>query len=160
MPWRNAPFASDHPPLPGLSLHRFELTDDVCVLTVRGELDLSTTGLLEHALAECGDRGCTRIILDLSPLRFIDCTGVDLLTTFQRTLPSAHTLVLAEPPPAVRETLALTDLARDCDIFERLDEHSPTSASTLWHNRAAPTRQRRGRRASDDQPRPRWLRRL
>ena len=122
MPWRNAPFASDHPPLPTLSVHPFDLTDDVCVLTVRGELDLSTTGLLEHALGKLRRRGCARIILDLSPLRFIDCTGVDLLTTFQCTLPDGHSLVLAEPQPAVRDTLALTTLARVCDIFERLDD--------------------------------------
>ena len=122
MPWRNAPFASDHPLLPALSVHPFDLTDNTCVLTVHGELDLNSTALLELALAECRQRGCTCIILDLSPLRFIDCTGVDLLTTFQRTLPDGHSLVLAEPQPAVRDTLALTNLARVCEIVERLDD--------------------------------------
>jgi anti-sigma B factor antagonist len=44
-------------------------------LTLRGELDLATTGQLAAALAEAG----TPVLLDLSGLTFMDSTGVRLL---------------------------------------------------------------------------------
>jgi anti-anti-sigma factor len=44
-------------------------------LTLRGELDLATTGRLEAALAEAG----RPVLLDLSGLTFMDSTGVRVL---------------------------------------------------------------------------------
>jgi anti-sigma B factor antagonist len=44
-------------------------------ITLRGELDLATTGQLEAALAEAGGR----VVLDLTALTFMDSTGVRVL---------------------------------------------------------------------------------
>jgi anti-anti-sigma factor len=50
-------------------------TDGSSRLTLRGELDLGTTGRLEQALAEAnGD-----VLLDLRGLTFMDSTGVRVL---------------------------------------------------------------------------------
>ena len=53
---------------------------EAVVIRVSGELDMSTTGMLDVALHETLDGEASMVTLDLSGLSFIDSSGLRLLT--------------------------------------------------------------------------------
>ena len=54
-------------------------TPGVAILTVSGELDISTSGALHHALEELLDAGTQRIEVDLSAVVFMDSSALSAL---------------------------------------------------------------------------------
>jgi anti-anti-sigma factor len=77
-----------------------------CRLTLRGELDLATTALLEQALGEAGDD----VLLDLRGLTFMDSTGVRaLLEAAERNGPRLR--IIAPESGDVRVTIDETGIA-------------------------------------------------
>ena len=93
------------------------------VLNLGGELDLATVPVLQEQL-DHAMRGKAAVVIDLSRLRFIDSSGLDLLVRAERHLrDSGMQLVLVRGPRAVHRVFALT----------RLDSHfefcySPSAA--------------------------------
>ncbi|MGO9497503.1 MAG: STAS domain-containing protein [Solirubrobacteraceae bacterium] len=80
------------------------------VLTLGGELDLATVSLLQERL-DHAVRGKVAVVIDLSRLRFIDSSGLDLLVRAERQLrDSGVQLVLVRGPRAVHRVFALTSL--------------------------------------------------
>lgn len=65
-----------------LNLNPFEVVDEeldgVCVIAVKGELDLNTAPQLEERL-EVALAGGGRLLIDLSGCEFIDSTGIGLI---------------------------------------------------------------------------------
>jgi anti-sigma B factor antagonist len=55
------------------------LDDGVQVISVRGELDLSTAPELEPSLEEVVSSGDAALLIDLSECEFIDSTGIALI---------------------------------------------------------------------------------
>jgi anti-sigma B factor antagonist len=53
--------------------------DDVCVVTVTGEVDVHTAAQLRGALDEEIAAGRTKIVLDLDGVGFLDSTGLGVL---------------------------------------------------------------------------------
>jgi anti-anti-sigma factor len=49
------------------------------VVTVAGELDHHTADLLRESLEGCVDDGYARLVIDCSPLEFMDSTGLNVL---------------------------------------------------------------------------------
>ncbi|MEU7435580.1 STAS domain-containing protein [Streptomyces sioyaensis] len=49
------------------------------VVTVAGELDHHTADLLRESLEGCVDDGYARLVVDCSPLEFMDSTGLNVL---------------------------------------------------------------------------------
>ncbi|PBC82796.1 anti-anti-sigma factor [Streptomyces sp. 2224.1] len=49
------------------------------VVTVSGELDHHTADLLRESLDGCVDDGYARLVVDCSPLEFMDSTGLNVL---------------------------------------------------------------------------------
>ncbi|WP_411129513.1 STAS domain-containing protein [Streptomyces sp. x-19] len=49
------------------------------VVTVAGELDHHTADLLRESLEGCIDDGYARLVVDCSPLEFMDSTGLNVL---------------------------------------------------------------------------------
>ncbi|AZS72204.1 metal ABC transporter substrate-binding protein [Streptomyces lydicus] len=49
------------------------------VVTVSGELDHHTADLLRESLEGCVDDGYARLVVDCSPLEFMDSTGLNVL---------------------------------------------------------------------------------
>jgi anti-anti-sigma factor len=84
----------------------------VVVLTLRGELDLATVPLLEQQVDRV-PRGRGVVVIDLSGLRFIDSSGLQVLVRAERQLrASGGQLVLVHGPRAVRRAFELTSLDR------------------------------------------------
>ena len=118
------------------------------VLTLGGELDLATVPVLQERL-DHAMRGKAAVVIDLSRLRFIDSSGLDLLVRAERQLrDSGVQLVLVRGPRAVHRLFELTSLDSH---FEFCD--SPSAAL-----RTALVRRIESRRipkpARTDRPRP------
>ncbi len=104
------------------------------VLTLAGELDLATVPVLQERLDQviCAKAA---VIIDLSRLRFIDSSGLDLLVRAERQLrDSGPQLVLVRGPRAVHRVFELTSLDSHfdfCDPQARPPEPSLCDASSL-----------------------------
>jgi len=106
------------------------------VLSLGGELDLATVPVLQERL-DHAMRGKPTVVIDLSQLRFIDSSGLDLLVRAERHLRDAGVqLVLVRGPRAVHRVFALTSLDSH---FEFCD--SPSAAlRTALARRIGPRR--------------------
>ena len=58
--------------------------DDGVIVTVRGEVDVCTEGLLQQALLRMMREHGVRLLLDVSGVSFMDCAGVRMLLATQR----------------------------------------------------------------------------
>ncbi len=79
----------------------------VCVLAVTGELDLFTVADLAESAAAALKTPAERFVLDLSRLRFIDCSGVRALATMTRAVPADCPVIVRSVSPAVRRVMDL-----------------------------------------------------
>jgi anti-anti-sigma factor len=79
----------------------------VAVLSVAGELDVSTAGTLESAVEQACGTQPEELLFDLRELRFMDSAGIAVLLAASRKVPSVR---LREPSPAVRRVLEMTGL--------------------------------------------------
>jgi stage II sporulation protein AA (anti-sigma F factor antagonist) len=77
------------------------------IVTVSGELDISTTSSLEAAIASITSERPERLIFDLSGLRFMDSAGIAVLLGAAAKIRTVH---LRNPSPAVRRILDITGL--------------------------------------------------
>lgn len=83
--------------------------DTHAVVRPEGELDLSTTPILQQAICDAAGRS-RRIRLDLSDLTFTDAAGLTVLVRAKQKL--GERLTIAHPVGTVRRVLALTLLDR------------------------------------------------
>jgi anti-anti-sigma factor len=120
-----------------VEIERF--SEDVTVVAVAGELDLSTMPRLEsQLLSEVDGRG--RVVVDLTRLRFIDSSGIGLLIKAHRARENGallHTVVA--PGSQVDRVLALAGIDKTLPLFGNLGE-----AMAALGAPAAPTQDRSG----------------
>lgn len=82
------------------------------VVTVIGELDLTTGGTLEERLRELRDADAELVIVDLREVEFMDSTGLSVLVrAHQRAQEAGHRLALVNGGSQVRRLLDITGIA-------------------------------------------------
>jgi len=102
----------------------FRLTEESAdsgahVMSVRGEIHLSTAPGFAQRLSKAIDKGNTRIVLDLSGVEFIDSTGLSvLLNGLRRVSQLQGRLALVCANPTVLRLFQITGLQDTFDIFE------------------------------------------
>jgi anti-anti-sigma factor len=91
-----------------------ELGDELCVVRVRGEVDISNAQLLLVDIAAAVPNGVPTLALDLSGTTYLDSAGVQLLFLLaERLKDRRHTLRLIVPKDApIRSVLEMTGLQR------------------------------------------------
>jgi anti-sigma B factor antagonist len=90
---------------------RTSLENGEAVVTVCGELDLSTVAELTRSLAPVIEAHPHALVLDLAGLGFIDSTGLSLIVRTSKELQSHEgTLALAHATPPVRRVLEIVGL--------------------------------------------------
>jgi anti-sigma B factor antagonist len=105
---------------PGRLLLDYRRDSGVAVVTVTGELDVSTSGVfrdgLLRVLAEENHRG---LVVNLAGVDFIDSTGIGVLVGVWHRVRAMHSsLALAAPSPRARGILDATGLARVFSIYD------------------------------------------
>jgi anti-sigma B factor antagonist len=87
--------------------------DDISVVTVTGELDVSTADALRESLFGVVAGGARRVVLDLSAVTFLDSTTLGILVgTRSRLKPQGGRLDLVCQHPLVLQVLRTTGFDR------------------------------------------------
>jgi anti-anti-sigma factor len=82
---------------------------DGILISLQGKLDIASEGCFDRALARAWEMGCTRMVIDLSELEFLDAVCLKaLLRVREHTLESGHDLLLMRGPPNVQRMFELT----------------------------------------------------
>ena len=100
--------------------HR-ELDERTAVVAVEGDLDLASAPMLKRVLVERLNAGSTRLVIDLSRVRFIDSTALGVLVGVHRKLGAGERLALAGAPTAVRRVIEVSGLAATFQIFPTVE---------------------------------------
>lgn len=137
---------------------------------LQGEIDCGSTSTIRERLAETVAPGPRRVVLDLSAVTFMDCSGVAEVVRMRRILPADVPLILRSPGRQVRRLLRLTHLDEVCVIQELprarpgapqpADAHAPWGAGPAAGGPGAPGRRPRvvaGRSRGSGQNRTRPL---
>ena len=90
----------------------------VCVLAVRGELDLWSGPRLDDCLVDLAARGRPRVVLDAAGLTFCDAAGIRILVRGEtRAREREGWLRLAGADRRLRRVLAIVGLAEVLPVF-------------------------------------------
>ncbi len=105
-----------------MQVHTSNLTD-ATVLRCDGRLTMVAAPVLKSAIDEVVESGQARVVIDLSETSFVDSSGLGALVAgLKRTRQAGGDLRIAEPQEQVRMVLALTNLDRILQPFDRLEE--------------------------------------
>ena len=83
------------------------LREDVVVVRLRGEIDLSSAGLLTDQFEAIAGRGTTSVIVDATNVTFMDSTGLHALVEGKRLLHGSGSQIFLVPSRQVRRVLEL-----------------------------------------------------
>ncbi|MGW0903049.1 STAS domain-containing protein [Streptomyces sp. NPDC002853] len=79
------------------------------LITLAGEIDFGTAPLVRSTLEQCLRDGIRTIDVDLTPVTFCDCCGLNtFIEAFQHTTAAGGTLLLHYPPPTLAWMLERT----------------------------------------------------
>jgi anti-sigma B factor antagonist len=115
-----SPPREDAAPLAELSIHD---RGDVVVVSLRGELDFSSTSSLQAYLRGSRWQARARSVADLSGLAFMDCACLGVLVSYCQEIRGwGGSFALAGPRPAVRRILSLTGLLSWFEVHDSVEE--------------------------------------
>ena len=105
--------------VPGLLLE-YRLDSGVAVVTVTGELDVSTSDLLRDSLLRIlADENHRGLVVNLAGVTFIDSTDIGVLVgIWHRVGAMNYSLALAAPSPRARGILDTTGLAKAFSVYD------------------------------------------
>jgi anti-sigma B factor antagonist len=99
------------------------VTDDATVFAVSGELDLTSSGELEDAIAELDGSETGLVILDLSGVDFMDSAGLAVVVkAHQRAEDAGRPFGLVNDSSQVRRLLSLTGMDKRMTIAGTREE--------------------------------------
>jgi anti-sigma B factor antagonist len=97
------------------------------VLSVKGEIDIATAGILDEAIEQCVTDGRTRIAVDLEGVSFMDSTGLRTLIVAHRRLGdvSGRLAVIPGSGP-IRRLLEVAGVVDTLEIVAAAGDLPPT----------------------------------
>ncbi len=95
---------------------------DRTVLTVTGEVDVATAPSLRERLVQLIDDGRVHLVIDLTPVDFLDSTGLGVLVgTLKRIRQADGELRLVIPQERIKKLFEITGLTKIFDIVDQVD---------------------------------------
>jgi anti-anti-sigma factor len=89
------------------------------VVTVSGELDLTTGGTLEEQLQQLRNAEAQLVIVDLRGVEFMDSTGLSVLVrAHQRAAEAGHRFALVNGGSQVRRLLDITGITERLTVVD------------------------------------------
>jgi anti-sigma B factor antagonist len=98
------------------------LERDGVVLTVHGELDIATAPAFRERLDAAIDAGAKRLVLDLSPVAFMDSVAIAAILHAGTRLGDGRLAVVIPSGTYTRLVFEIAGLPRCLDVFETLAE--------------------------------------
>jgi anti-sigma B factor antagonist len=105
--------------------------EQTCVVSVEGDLDLTSAPQLKWTLVELLDKGYARYVIDLSQLTHMDSMGLGVLVGFRKRIEGSAHLALACMPPTQRKLLEMTGVDECFDSFATVDEALSTGVGRV-----------------------------
>ena len=115
----------------GLARIEVEETPGLCLLRIKGEIDMSNAQELSAEIEAAVPNSAPTLVVDLAETSYLDSAGVKLLFLLaDRYRARRRVLRLVVPPDSpIRAVLELTGLAQVVSLEEQLDEGPmPTGA--------------------------------
>ena len=98
-----------------LSLRVFA-AEGYSVIEACGEIDIANAGELQRTVDSCVADGADQLIVDLSGIRFMDSSGLNVLIGTARQLgPGSYGVVVSRP--SIRKIFALTGIDKTVPLF-------------------------------------------
>jgi anti-sigma B factor antagonist len=113
--------ASQAAPSP-FAIYKRELDERTTVISVEGELDLSTAPRLKWMLLDALEAGGGQVVADLSLVTFMDSTALGVLVGVQRKLASDARLAVVCTSENVLQIFEFSGIDSAFAIFPTLDE--------------------------------------
>lgn len=88
----------------------------VATVTVSGDVDTNTVGLLRDCLAMVLKQQPERLIIDLAAVGFLDSSAIHAFMQARHVLPEQYPVVLRSPQDIVRRVFELTGLGEICVV--------------------------------------------
>lgn len=104
------------------AVSRRDLQGATSVITVVGELDLASAPNLKWTLGDALRSGARNLVVDLSPVTFIDSTALGVLVGVQRSLEAGSLLALAGAEADVFNIFEMTGLDSTFQMFSTIDQ--------------------------------------
>ncbi|HLH13293.1 MAG TPA: STAS domain-containing protein [Solirubrobacteraceae bacterium] len=104
------------------ALERRDLDERVSVISVTGELDLTTAPQLKWALVDALEEGHTHLVVDLSPTSFLDSTALGVLVAVNRGLDARDRLTIVCAKPRLLKIFELSGLDGAFTMRATVDE--------------------------------------
>ena len=99
------------------------LSPELALVSVSGELDLSTSECLEARIEEAGAVGTGAVVVDLSETSFIDSTALSVLVRETKRLEGrGHVLAVVTNDPRTRRVVEVTGLGRSLRTYATLQD--------------------------------------
>jgi anti-sigma B factor antagonist len=98
-----------------------ERKDGSTIVSLAGELDLYNAHEVREALLECCAESPTRLIVDLSGVKFIDSTALGVLIEARTRMPNRRGFLLAAPGLETKRALEISGLDRHFAVHDSLD---------------------------------------
>lgn len=121
MPVASNASGASPPSSPAFAISRRELGGRTSVLTVAGELDLSSAPDLKWALADALGASRGKVVVDLSLVTFLDSTALGVLVGVQRRLSAGTRLAIVCADANVLRIFELTGLVGTFELFSTLE---------------------------------------
>lgn len=104
----------------------------VATVTVRGEIDMSTVGVLAERLVRLIARHPSRLIIDLAGVGFLDSTAVHAFVQTRHALPAERPVVLRSPQRQARRLFEQARLDKVCVIELRRARIAGLAGGATW----------------------------
>jgi anti-sigma B factor antagonist len=121
MPVASNASGASPPSSPAFAISRRELDGRTSVLTVAGELDLSSAPDLKWALADALAASRGQVVVDLTLVTFLDSTALGVLVGVQRRLSVGTRLAIVCADANVLRIFELTGLVGTFELFSTLE---------------------------------------
>jgi len=99
-----------------------EISKNVVILTLEGELDSSTAPKLNEEVQKSILNKPDKLVMNLEKLNFMSSAGLRIIIFARQKMGSAARLILVKPQEQVVETLKITGLLSSVSIIEKYQE--------------------------------------
>ena len=96
--------------------------EGVAVVSIGGEIDLSTAPAFEAAIAGALDDDPPVLVIELSGVRFMASAGLRILAATQKRLSKSAQVAVVANNPATSRPIQLTGLDQVISLYPTLDE--------------------------------------
>ncbi len=98
-------------------------TDDLCVISLEGEVDVYTAPQLKQSLVDSIDSGCVNILVDMQQVGFIDSSGLGVLVGgLRRAKEQSGAIRLVCSRDNILKIFRITGLDKVFPIFESVEQ--------------------------------------